>query len=129
MTGATEVAFRAGPLIAARRRTWRSTWRLRNAGEDEAAHLYRHELFWRAWLAAVAARGSADAVPGEVGSGLGGMVRDLAKGARPLRRTARRGGGVADRGPSPTTGSTPRQLAPLLAEIVPFPSAASRVTG
>lgn len=62
-------------------------------GESDLARLYRHQLFWQAWLAAVAAADSATAVPGEVESGLGRFVRTLAAGdvvyeTLPVRPTA-----------------------------------------
>src|SRR5262249_33689598 len=118
---ATQTTFRAGPLQLAAADV--AAYLAAHAeGEDEAAHLYRHELFWRAWLAAVAARGSVGAVPGEVGSGLGGAVRTLAKGS--VRYVS-----LPVQAVESLTGSEPAfrvgtdQLAPLLAEIVPFPSA------
>ena len=50
------------------------------AGESDLTRLARHEAFWQAWLAAVAASANADAVPGETGSGIGRFVRGLAAG-------------------------------------------------
>lgn len=54
------------------------------AGDDESdlTRLARHEVFWRAWLAAVgaAAPGDPDVVPGESARGLGRFVRGLAAG-------------------------------------------------
>lgn len=120
-SGETEVAFRAGPLSLAATDV-AEYLAARSEGEDEAAYLYRHELFWRAWLAAVAQRGTADAVPGEVGSGLGGAVRTLAKGS--TRYVSLPVSPV-----EALTGSQPNfrvdadQLSSLLAELVPFPSA------
>ncbi|MGH9084256.1 MAG: LytR C-terminal domain-containing protein [Acidimicrobiales bacterium] len=51
--------------------------------ETELGVLYRHELFWQAWVEAIAAAGRSDAVPGELDSGLGRFVRGLSGG--PLR--------------------------------------------
>ena len=104
------------------RPTWPQYLAARNDGEEEAAYLYRHELFWRAWLAAVAQRGSADAVPGEVGSGLGGAVRTLAKGS--VRYVSLPVDAVESlTGGQPNYRVGPDELAPLLADLVPFPSA------
>lgn len=49
-------------------------------GQSEPARLYRHELFWRAWLEAVARSENPDVVPGEIDSGLGRFVRNLSTG-------------------------------------------------
>lgn len=48
-------------------------------GESDLARLFRHELFWTAWLAAVADDDSDAAVPGELDSGVGYFVRSLAR--------------------------------------------------
>jgi len=119
-TGEADV-FRAGPLSLAAGDVAQYL-AARNDGEEEAAYLYRHEIFWRAWLTAVAQRGSADAVPGEVGSGLGGAVRTLARGSvryvsLPVTAVESLSGGQPDY----RVGAD--ELAPLLAELVPFPSA------
>jgi hypothetical protein len=102
---------------------------LRNSGEDEIAHLYRHQLFWQAWMAAVAKNGGADVVPGEVGSGLGSVVRAMARG--PVQYA------TVPIKPPTTASSTTTTAAPggpgayqadmaalpgLLAQLVPFPS-------
>lgn len=52
----------------------------RAPGEAELAALYRQQLFWEAWVKAVAASTDPAAVPGELDSGLGRFVRGLAKG-------------------------------------------------
>lgn len=49
-------------------------------GESDLARLFRHRLFWEAWLSAVRADGSLGAVPGEVESGIGRFVRTIAAG-------------------------------------------------
>ena len=49
-------------------------------GESDLARLFRHQLFWEAWLSAVRADGSLGAVPGEVESGIGRFVRTIAAG-------------------------------------------------
>ena len=49
-------------------------------GESDLARLFRHRLFWEAWLAAVGEDGTAEAVPGEIDTGIGRFVRTLAAG-------------------------------------------------
>lgn len=53
----------------------------KGADESDLGRLYRQQLFWEAWAAAVASR-SADpgVVPGEVEVGIGRFVRGLGKG-------------------------------------------------
>jgi hypothetical protein len=119
--GQSGVVFRAGRL-SLEPEDVSSYLELRNPGEAEGAHLYRHELFWRAWLAAVAARGDDAAVPGEVGSGLGGMVRELAAGG--VRYAT-----LPAEATEPLTGGTglfdhrldAEAAATVLSEVVPFP--------
>jgi hypothetical protein len=50
----------------------------RNWAEDDTNRLLRHEVFWKAWLAKVAASRDPGIVPGEVNSGIGRFVRTLA---------------------------------------------------
>ncbi len=50
-------------------------------GESDLNRLVRQQLFWRAWLDELKARGDgANLVPGEEGSGIGRYVRTLARG-------------------------------------------------
>jgi hypothetical protein len=49
-------------------------------GESDLTRLTRHEALWRSWLAAVAASGQSDAVPGEESAGIGRFARELARG-------------------------------------------------
>lgn len=56
-----------GPYLAAR-----------IEGETDLARLFRHQVFWEAWLAAVAANGTPEAVPGELDQGIGRFVRGIA---------------------------------------------------
>ncbi len=62
-------ADQLGPFLAARRE-----------GEPESAALYRQQVAWEAWLAAVAASDRPDAVPGETSTGIGLFARTLAAG-------------------------------------------------
>lgn len=54
--------------------------RSRNWAEDDTNRLLRQEAFWRSWMAKIAAKGTADAVPGETDSGLGRFIRTMAAG-------------------------------------------------
>jgi len=49
-------------------------------GESDLDRLDRQELFWNAWLPLVG-RGGAEALPGEVDTGIGRFVRGIAQGA------------------------------------------------
>jgi len=71
--------FPAGPvrLEAADVAGWLAATR---PGESELSALYREQLFWEAWVAAVAASDDPAAVPGELDSGMGRFVRGLASG-------------------------------------------------
>lgn len=55
---------------------------LRASREDESqlARVYRQQLFWEAWVAAVAASNDPAALPGEIDTGMGRFVRGLAAG-------------------------------------------------
>lgn len=99
-----------GPYLAARA-----------AGESDLARLFRHEIFWRAWLDAVAAAGTPDAVPGELETGIGRYVRALAAGdalveTLPVEETT-----VEGFDDEATFAPDPSGVAALVAELVPFP--------
>lgn len=94
-------------------------------GESDLARLHRHELFWKAWLDAVAAADPATAVPGEVDSGLGRFARTLAAGpvihetlpVRPVQGEAygEQGAYVPDRS----------EVEELVERVIPFPRSPS----
>ena len=71
--------FDAGPvsLAASDVAAWLAA---RAPGEGELAALFRQQLFWEAWVTAVAASDDPAAVPGELDSGMGRFVRGLAAG-------------------------------------------------
>ncbi len=52
--------------------------RSRNWAEDDTNRLLRQQVFWQAWLAKIAAKGTPDAVPGETDSGIGRFIRTMA---------------------------------------------------
>jgi hypothetical protein len=90
-------------------------------GESDLARLYRHELVWRAWLEAVGSAGGADAVPGELETGLGRFVRDLAVGevrvdTLPVDRSPQ-----DDPDEEPTFVPDVRGIEALVDDLVPFP--------
>lgn len=99
-----------GPFLAARAR-----------GESDLGRLFRHELFWEAWLDAVAAAGVPDAVPGELEGGIGRFVREIAAGQRTIGtlpvRTATLRGYEDELVFRPSTAD----VADLVARVVPFP--------
>ena len=97
---------------------------LRAAGEEESdlARLFRHELFWEAWLDAIAEEGSLAAVPGEVDSGIGRFVRTIASGDA-LVETLPVEPAAPDRfGEEPAFLLDPDAAAGLLETLVPFPA-------
>lgn len=91
-------------------------------GESDLARLFRHETFWRAWLAAVAADGTPGAVPGELESGLGRFVRELAAGESVIETLP------VDPAPPEAYGEEPafvpdfEAIAALLPRLIPFPT-------
>jgi hypothetical protein len=64
-------ADQVGPYLSARR-----------DGESDLARMFRQELFYEAWVAAVVASDDPAAVPGERDSGIGRFVNGLAAGPR-----------------------------------------------
>ncbi len=88
--------------------------------ESELGALYRQQLFWEAWLAAVAGSGTAEAVPGELDSGMGRYVRGLAGGHLEVATIP-----VTDRvdGLGNTIFEVDREaLRGIITDLVPFPT-------
>lgn len=90
-------------------------------GESDLARLFRHQVFWEAWLAAVAEDGSPAAVPGELDTGIGRFVRTLAAG-QSVVETLPVSPAVVDADVE-VTQFLPEQEAiqDLLYQLVPFP--------
>lgn len=114
-------AFPAGPILleADQVAAWLNP---QTEGEDDLVRLFRHQLLWEAWVAAVAASPDAAAVPGELDVGLGRFVRGLASG--PITVTTMP---VAQSdGPDGTPRLLPDRTAidDLVNAVVPFPTAA-----
>lgn len=93
----------------------------RDEDESEPARLFRHELFWTAWLDAVAEAGTPDAVPGELEVGLGRFVRELAAGPRVLETLPVRPAVLRGYDDEPTFRPVAADVADLVARVVPFP--------
>lgn len=93
----------------------------RHDGESDLARLFRHETFWTAWLEAVGEAGGDDAVPGELETGLGRFIRQLAAGrvvstTLPVDRSTR-----DEPGAEPTFLPDVDGIAAVVADLVPFP--------
>jgi hypothetical protein len=108
-----------GPFLAAR-----------DERETDLDRLDRQQLFWNAWLPLVAEAGP-DAVPGEVGTGIGRFVLGVAAGGGtaaplPVGRDEGPVGGAGGRGGGAVNGVVFRPDAALLGEFVartvPFPT-------
>ena len=97
-----------------------ASWlRATRPGESQLAALYRQELFWEAWIAAVAAAGDEGAVPGELDSGLGRFVRGLAAGRTEVVTIP--GTEVEDDAGNTVYAVDRDALQSVITELVPFP--------
>jgi hypothetical protein len=93
----------------------------RHEGESDLARLFRHETFWTAWLAAVGEAGVDDAVPGELETGLGRFIRQLARG-RVVSTTLPVDRAMGDDPEvEPTFLPDVDGIAAVIADLVPFP--------
>lgn len=99
-----------GPYLAAR-----------HDGESDLARLFRHGLFWEAWLEAVAAAGDPSAVPGELEVGIGRFVRALAEGSTIVETLPVEPTTVEGFDDEPTFRPDPVEVAALVADLVPLP--------
>lgn len=116
-----DLRFPAGPLELAAEDVG-PYLEARADGQSDLARLYRHELVWRAWLAAVAETGVAEAVPGETEAGIGRFVRALSAGTVAAETLP------VDRPPTAVDGEEEPTFLPdvagieaLVAELIPFP--------
>jgi hypothetical protein len=88
--------------------------------ESELGRLYRQQLLWESWIAAVAASDDPAAVPGELDSGLGRFVRGLAAGRTTVASLPVR---EIDDGAGATTYRVDRDaLSRSITELIPFPT-------
>lgn len=91
--------------------------------ESDLERLYRHKLFYTAWIEAVAAHGGVDAVPGELDSGVGSFVRTLAAGEVEVA-TLPVEVDESDEFAPPEAYVMTDDAADLLERMVPFPTSA-----
>ena len=92
-------------------------------GESDLARLFRHRLLWEAWLAAVGAAGTPEAVPGELDTGIGRFVRALATGDAILETLPVDPALPESYGPEPAFLPDAEGLQDLVYRLVPFPVA------
>lgn len=112
-------AFLAGPITLGADRV--AAWlEASKAGEGELASLGRQQLFWQAWVAAVAASKNPASVPGELDSGLGRFVRGLAAG--PLRVETVPVTDMTDDAGNHVFPVDRDALRSIITELVPFPT-------
>ncbi len=90
-------------------------------GESDLARLYRQQLFWKAWLDAVAADGTPAAVPGELDSGIGRFVRSIAAGRRVIETFPVKPAAEGRFGDEEAFLPQPDDDAALMNRLVPFP--------
>jgi len=96
--------------------------RSRNWAEDDTNRLLRQEAFWRAWLAKIAAKGTADAVPGETDAGIGRFIRTLAATQVDYHVLPVKVQALSD-AYAGVFLPIAKDVAPLIAQTVPFPRA------
>ncbi len=90
-------------------------------GESDLARLFRHEIFWNAWLDAVAADGTDSAVPGELDSGLGRFVRTISRGAREVQTLPVEAAPTGRYGEEPAFLPDIDQVTALVDRLIPLP--------
>jgi hypothetical protein len=139
--GGTSVAIEAGPVALGAGEV--PTY-LGGPAPDEPdlTRLARHEVFWQAWLAAVAVSADPGVVPGEATGGIARYVRGLAAGPVTVQvapvvpfPSAETGGGAtgSEAGPDAADAAVPGErfevdlvaLRALANELIPFPGAAT----
>jgi hypothetical protein len=96
--------------------------RSRNWAEDDTNRLLRQEVFWKAWLAKIADKGTADAVPGETKSGVGRFIRTMAAGTTDFHVLPVRVQALPDAYAGVFLPIT-KDVRALIAQTVPFPQA------
>lgn len=96
-----------------------------DAEASDLARFARHETFWAAWLEAVAAAGTPEAVPGELDSGIGRFVRALAAGTTAIETLPVQPATTDRHGEDPAFVPRGREVDELVARLVPFPTSPS----
>ena len=87
----------------------------RNPGESPVAALFRHELFWEAWLGQVALSSAPDVIPGETDRGVGRFGLALANGRVRLEAVP----GLVDVSGAVVLDAT--AVGEMVSEVIPFP--------
>lgn len=97
-------------------------------GESDLARLFRQETFWEAWLDAVGADGSDEAVPGELDSGIARFVRALARSEHEVETLPVEEGSpdeiddeIVEVGDEPVFSPRSEQMRALVDRLVPLP--------
>jgi len=90
--------------------------------ENDLSRMFRHQLFWEAWLAEVAAADDPSVVPGELDSGMGRFVRGVAAGPQQIATLPL--GEELDSGGNPAFRVDHEHLVELVSDLVPFPRGA-----
>ncbi len=90
-------------------------------GETDLARLFRQQVFWSAWLDAVAANGTDAAVPGELDTGIGRFVRSLAAGDHVISTLPVKPTPPGEYGDEEAFVPQPTKAAELVDQLVPFP--------
>lgn len=112
--------FDAGPVTLGPEDV--SPWlEARREDETELSALTRQQLFWEAWVAAVAASGDDAAVPGELDSGIGRFVRGLASGQMQVATVPVTEAPAFDDEAPPTYRVDRAALSGIITDLVPFP--------
>lgn len=116
--GATRTVYRAGnvavePGDASAFLGWV------NPGSHPVTRLERHDAFWRAWLATIAASTDPGVVPGEVDTGIGRFVRGLAAEPASIAMYATAAERLA--GDAPAIAVDREELRSIVTRMVPFP--------
>ncbi|MSO85892.1 MAG: LytR family transcriptional regulator [Acidimicrobiia bacterium] len=92
-----------------------------NEGESDLARMYRQQLFWEAWAAAIAADPDRpDVVPGEVDGGIGRFARGLGNG--PARVVTLPLVETVDAYGFPVLRADRATVDEMIAGLVPFPT-------
>jgi hypothetical protein len=86
--------------------------------------LARHESFWKAWIAIIAASNDPSIVPGEVDSGPGRFVRGLANGGAVTAHYDTTPVLLAD--DVPATEVDVAQIRSIIGQMIPFPLPATQ---
>lgn len=111
--------FEAGPISLDAEEVG-SYLEARIPGESELARLFRHEVFWRSWLDAVA-RAGPGSVPGESASGIARFVPTIAGGSHTLVSIPVEEAASAEFSDEPVFVVDVAAVSELVADLIPYP--------